>query len=119
MPNANNAIDQSFVEQLTTARDILDGLIKASAGGQKVPRVKAASVPSSSDGLPAHIIRLRDSGFLKSPKTSKEVHEKLQPIYSCAADRVAMAMLRLQRRKMLRKAAPVTSGKKKQLAYVW
>src|SRR3954454_13489479 len=59
---------------------------------------------SAAKGLPDHILRLRETGFFREPRTSTEVHVKLQDIYSCQPDRVQMALLRLQRRRELRKA---------------
>ena len=70
------------------------------------------------DGLPGHIINLRGHKAFKSPMTANEVQEKLQSTYACSVDRVAMALLRLQRKKMLRKTSKLV-GKKKQVAYVW
>jgi hypothetical protein len=67
--------------------------------------------------LPDHILKLRDSGFFDSPKTTGEVHERLQSKYPCEPDRVAMALLRLQRRRELRKSSKANGGKK-QVAYV-
>lgn len=64
------------------------------------------------------ILALRGTGFFKQPKTGQEVHIKLQSSYACEYDRVAMALLRLLKRKLLR----VTSkkvGNKKLKAYVW
>jgi hypothetical protein len=54
------------------------------------------------------------------PKKSRgaNVHLKLQSQYSCELNRVMMALLRLQRRKLLRKTTKM-EGKKKQTAYVW
>jgi hypothetical protein len=68
--------------------------------------------------LPARLLKMRDQGFFKKPQTSGEVHEKLQLQYSCEPDRVAMALLRLHKRRQLRKTSKST-GKKKQDAYVW
>ena len=70
------------------------------------------------EGLPGFILRLRDQGFFKQPKTAGKVHEKLRSNYHCELDRVAMALLRLQRRKELRKSSELV-GQKKQVAYVW
>lgn len=73
---------------------------------------------TGNNSLGDHIIALRDNGFFKQPKTGQEVHAKLQSSYACEYDRVAMALLRLLKRKLLR----VTSksvGKKKLKAYVW
>ena len=64
------------------------------------------------------LIGLREEGFFKQARTAMDVHAKLQSHYSCALNRVAVALLRLQRRKLLRKTAKVI-GKRKQTAYVW
>ena len=72
----------------------------------------------SREGLPSHILGLRDDGFFRQPKTASEVHGKLQPKYHCEPDRVAMALLRLQRRQELRKTSKVVR-KERQVAYVW
>lgn len=68
--------------------------------------------------LPAHISKLKDQGFFKSPKTAVEVRGKLQPTYHCDLDRVSMALLRLHKRRLLRKTTKLV-GKRKQIAYVW
>lgn len=73
---------------------------------------------SSESALPSHILRLRDTGFFKVPKTSNETHAKLQSIYSCDLNRVSMALLRLQKRKHLRKTSKLI-GKRTQVAYGW
>ncbi|MGB7101893.1 MAG: hypothetical protein WBD95_24395 [Xanthobacteraceae bacterium] len=82
------------------------------------PSHKTDGGTKPADKLPDIIIRARDEGFFKSAKTANEVHGKLQPIYACSVDRIAMALLRLQRRKMLRKTSKV-AGKKSQVAYAW
>jgi len=69
-------------------------------------------------GLPDHILHLRESGFFREPRTSSEVHQKLQEAYSCLPDRVQMALLRLQRRRELRKAVKKV-GDQEKTAYVW
>lgn len=69
-------------------------------------------------GLPLHILRLRNEGFFKEPRTPKELHEKLLPKYHCELNRVTMALIRLQRHGQLRKASKFLGGRK-QAAYVW
>ena len=87
--------------------------------GDHVSRKKEATAKSASkDALPSHILRLRDRGFFKPPKTPNETHVKLQPIYPCDLNRVAVALLRLQKRKQLRKTSKLV-GKRKQVAYGW
>lgn len=68
--------------------------------------------------LPDRIIQLRESGFFVHPRTADDVHKKLSPTYHCQPDRVAMALLRLAKRKELRKAAKKLEERKYQ-AYVW
>lgn len=89
------------------------------------PKLKQARKPKSENirnrtknALPDHILRLRDSGFFKQPKVSREVHQKLGSSYPCDSNRVTMALLRLKNRKQLRKASKIV-GDKKQVAYVW
>lgn len=82
-------------------------------------RVARASVEGAAPTtLPQHIIKLRDAGFFKEPRTAAEVHAKLQTTYHCAADRVVMALLRLKNARKLRKTAKIV-GKRKLVAYVW
>lgn len=69
-------------------------------------------------GLPAHILKLRSQNFFRDPRTASEVRKKLESRYPCDHDRVAMALLRLQRRKQLRKSSKIIN-QKKQVAYVW
>ena len=96
----------------------LDLLEKAVFGpGQRSNPKKNGKGPTQKS-LSAHILKLRDQGFFKEPKTAHEVQVKLRPVYPCELDRVAMALLRLQRRKQLRKTSKMV-GKKKQVAYVW
>jgi hypothetical protein len=122
MPSANSAKDETLIKNLEVARGILDDAIASLKGVGKISlatrkKVKIDFDPGSA-GLPDHILGLRGEGFFQSARSGREVHEKLQTIYSCSADRVAMALLRLQRKKMLRKTSKVL-GEKKQVAYVW
>ena len=73
---------------------------------------------SANKRLPAQILTLKDQDFFKKPKTASEVHARLESKYPCEHDRVAMALLRLQRRRQLRKTSKLLN-KKKQVAYVW
>lgn len=102
-----------------TVRNIIarvERLEKAVFGDRATGAKKASD--ASRRGLPAHILALRGKGYFKEPKTAAEVHRKLTTNYRCEPDRVAMALLRLQRRKQLRKSSKKV-GKKKQVAYVW
>ena len=68
--------------------------------------------------LSDHILELRNNSFFSQPKTADETHGKLKVKYHCELDRVAMALLRLSKRKELRKATKINNGKKYK-AYVW
>jgi hypothetical protein len=120
MPSANNATNETLIKNLEIARAILDDAIAGLKGSGKIVSPKKIKADSDLNpaGLPDHILDLRNEGFFQSARSGREVHEKLQAVYSCSADRVAMALLRLQRRKMLRKTSKV-AGEKKQVAYVW
>src|SRR5208337_257386 len=96
----------------------LDRLERAVFGTHSPKQTGAAAKSAGRAALPAHILKLRDSGFFDSPKTAGEVHDRLQAKYRCEIDRVAMALLRLQRRRELRKASKANGGKR-QVAYVW
>jgi hypothetical protein len=108
----------STLEQIRKLADHALTRENFASGKRKGPKVSAELVSAAGGSLPAHILQLRDGGFLKSAKTPREVHDALQEQYSCALDRVSMALLRLQRRKKLRKASKQVDGKA-QVAYVW
>lgn len=74
--------------------------------------------PKGKHKLTDHIIELRENGFFAQPKTADETHAKLQESYHCEPNRVAVALLRLSRRRQLRRATKV-SDKKEYQAYVW
>jgi hypothetical protein len=78
---------------------------------------KVAKTGGKAGTLPDQLLRERDEGFFDTPKTPGETHVRLQPRYPCDPDRVAMALLRLQRRRKLRKASKAIQGKR-HLAYV-
>jgi hypothetical protein len=92
--------------------------INPRAGRHRQAARRPAAKPASAKTLPAHILRLREGGLFKQAKTAKEVRQRLQAVYPCDLDRVAMVLLRLQRRKQLRKTSKKV-GKKQQVAYVW
>lgn len=93
-------------------------LEKGVAGNAPIKANNEKPMKLAEEGLPAQILKLRGHGFFKEPKTANEVQSKLQPTYHCELDRVAMALLRLQRRKKLRKSSKMLK-KIKQVAYVW
>jgi hypothetical protein len=78
-------------------------------------RIKGQASPKT---LPSWIRKLRDEGLFKKPQTAKEAHAKIQTRFPCDLNRVAVALLRLQKRKQLRKVSKGV-GDKKQVAYVW
>ncbi len=65
-----------------------------------------------------HILNLKTQKFFKQPKTAKETHIKLQGVYPCELNRVAVALLRSQKAGELRKTTKLIN-KKKITAYVW
>ena len=79
---------------------------------------KISAIPKDKRKLSDHIIELRNGGFLSQPKTVEETHAKLQQTYHCELNRVAVALLRLSKRKQLRRSSKVVEKKKYQ-AYVW
>lgn len=80
--------------------------------------LKQSTEQGKAKKLPDHILDLREAGFFAEPRTCGEVHSALHDKYHCQADRVQMALLRLQRRKHLRKTKKVTEGRE-QVAYAW
>jgi hypothetical protein len=114
--------EERLVSALEKIRDIIDQALerpRRRLAERKAQPSKATNDASKASRLPDHIIRLRDSGFLKQPKTPAEVHAKLQATYPCDLNRVAVALLRLQKNKRaLRKHSKIV-GKRKLIAYVW
>ncbi len=96
----------------------LERLEAAVFGSDKKSQLKKAAEEARSAVLSTHILRLRDQGFFKESRTAIEVHEKLRSHYQCEPNRVAMALLRLQRDRKLRKSSKVV-GKRKRVAYAW
>lgn len=68
--------------------------------------------------LTDHIVSVRDKKFFSQPKTAEDIHKKLQGEYHCDLNRVAVALVRLADRRLLRRTTKVVNGKKYQ-AYVW
>lgn len=96
----------------------LKRLEKAVFGSRPKEDARKTGKGSSRGGLPAHLLNLRDSAFFKEPRTVKETHAKIQSNYPCDLNRVAVALLRLQKRRQLRKTSKGV-GDNKQVAYVW
>lgn len=110
--------ESEVLTKLQQAQALLDECISEIQSRKSASRQGRKTSLNAPTNLPGHVLKLRDGGFFKQSKTIKEVHMKLQPTYECQFDRVAMALLRLQRRKQLRKASKKI-GDKDQLAYVW
>jgi len=113
--------NDQLIDVLQQIKALAEAALQGKAASRKRPAARAAAKPTKSGGantLTDHILRLRDAGFFKQAKTTKDAHIKLQSQYFCELNRVMMALLRLQRRKLLRKATKM-EGKKKQTAYVW
>jgi hypothetical protein len=105
----------------TSERDILkrlERLERAVFGDHSKKKPAKVGTATRNTALPAHIGKLKDQGFFASPRTAVEVCGKLQPTYHCDVNRVAMALLRLHKRKALRKTQKLV-GKKRAIAYVW
>jgi hypothetical protein len=81
-------------------------------------RKTSAKREAAALNLPDRILELREKGFFGQPKTAQEIKTKLNPSYPCEADRVAMAALRLMKKRKLRKASKKVD-EKNQVAYVW
>lgn len=96
----------------------IDRLEKAVFSSEKKSLKKGEVVTGSGTRLPKHILALREKDFFKQPKTSSEVHAKLRPSYPCDLNRVAVALVRLHKRRMLRKTSKLVD-KKRLTAYVW
>jgi hypothetical protein len=111
-----------LVATLQQIRALLDEALKDV--GAPAPRHKRSKTRTQvvkeppRNALPMHILKLRDARFFNPPKTYMETHAKLQPIYACEPNRVAVALVRLNDRKQLRKTSKRV-GKKKLIAYGW
>ena len=111
--------DDALIEALKSIRAIVEkALARKTPPRTGKAKSRAESSTKDSSALPSHILNLRDSGFLKQPKTPVEVHEKLRSTYHCDPNRVAVALHRLHKKRALRKTSK-TSEKRKQVAYVW
>lgn len=108
----------ALVEALRQIKIIVDGALAGKSSVPKTKLLKSAGASVRREGLPNHVLTLRDESFFAQPKTFNEVHVKLEPTYPCDAERVRVACLRLQRRKQLRKTSKLVGGRS-QVAYVW
>jgi len=121
MSKENKPDLESLTQTLREIQALATEALHEIADGARRPRKpehKVGTRGNTPKSLPGHILKLRDSGYFKQSKTINEVHKKLKPTYDCKFDRVAMALLRLRRRKQLR-AASKKFDNKEQVAYVW
>ena len=112
--------EQTFIRVLEQIRTIIDDALGSGSRPAKkaARREKAKPVSAkSASALPDHILVLKQSGFFKQPRTAVEDHEKLQSHYPCELNRVAVALLRLHKKRAVRKTSK-TVGERKQIAYV-
>ncbi len=111
--------DQALVDALKKIGAIIDQVLTKNPSRTRKSKPSAKSSRSTAPSkLPDHILVLRDSGFMKQPKTGDEVHAKLQSSYHCDVNRVEVAMLRLHKKRLLRKTSK-SVGQRKKVAYVW
>lgn len=99
--------------------DIIRRIEKLERAVFKTERTGGKTNPKpENNSLADRIIKLRDSGFFKQPKTTQETHSTLKSTYPCELNRVAVAMIRLHKKKRLRVISREIDGKKLK-AYVW
>jgi hypothetical protein len=110
--------DEQLTEALRQIKIIVDGALAGRSSAPKTKSLKSAGTSARREGLPDHVLALRDETFFAQPKTFNEVHAKLEATYPCDAERVRVACLRLQKRKQLRKTSKLVGGRS-QVAYVW
>ncbi len=84
----------------------------------KTSKIRKTPSRNKNMHLTDRIIDLRGSKFFSRPMTAEETHKKQQETYHCELNRVAMALLRLAKRRELRRASKETNGKRYK-AYVW
>jgi hypothetical protein len=109
-----------LISSLQQIKSLADESLKELGGKIRSPDRTSRKPPEARETeatLPGHLLALRSGGFFKQPKTAAETHAELKPTYPCDVDRVAMALLRLHKRKQLRKTKK-SVGKRKQIAYV-
>lgn len=106
---------------LSVLREIQELVTDTLEGHQEVAKKdvrKRARTNTKARTLQGHILSLRERGFFRQSKSVAEVYSKLQPVYVCERNRVAMALLRLFKHRELRKTSKLVN-EKQQTAYVW
>jgi hypothetical protein len=112
---------ETLVSSLKQIEVLVSDCLRAVAGNRPASSTRKPSLTAKRSDtltLPDQVLELRERGFFKEPRTARETHEELQPIYACEANRVVMALLRLNERKQLRRTSKIV-GKRKVVAYVW
>lgn len=112
---------ETLVESLKQIEVLVSDCLRAVAGSRPASPTRRPSLTvkrSDALTLPDQIMELRERAFFKEPRTARETHEELHRIYPCEANRVVMALIRLNERKQLRRTSKVV-GKRKVVAYVW
>jgi hypothetical protein len=99
---------EKLKESLRQIKIIVDAALGENPLRLETKRAGRAVHSASREGLPAHILALRDDSFFAQPKTFNEVHAKLAPNYACDVDRVKVACLRLQKRKEIAKDVQIS-----------
>lgn len=70
------------------------------------------------NSLTTLILQLRGQGFFEQSKTVAEAYVKLQSVYPCDTNRVAVALVRLRKAGELRKTSKLVHDKQL-IAYAW
>jgi hypothetical protein len=112
---------ETLVESLKQIEVLVADCLRAVAGNLPASQTQRPSLSvkrSNAVTLPDQILELRESAFFKESRTARETHQELQSIYPCEADRVVMALIRLNERKQLRRTSKIV-GKREVVAYVW
>lgn len=118
MPTANDRREVGeLLNVLQQIRNLANSVLKENKQ-EPILQKKKRTRNSAKKTLVDHLIEIRDAGFFKQAKTVGEVHSKIETIYQCERNRVAVALLRLLKRKELRKASKIVDGEK-EIAYVW
>jgi uncharacterized protein (UPF0335 family) len=107
--------NDKLIKQILSRIDRLEKVVFRS---EKKNLKKCEVVTGSGMKLPKHILALREKDFFKQPKISSEVHAKLESNYPCDLNRVAVALVRLSKRRKIRKTSKIVN-KKRLTAYVW
>ena len=110
---------ENVVVRLREIRRLADEVLQmigTPARAKPKRKQKSQAIQTSRNTLPDHVLQLKEEGFFRQPHTVSEVHKKLQGIYPCDLNRVAVALYRLSKKRLLRRISE-GAGKNKQVAY--